>query len=69
MSKSPKYWVTLIYKLFLTYDEVTSEYQSDASASRVRANVPSAKIDESEVEREAPQRRVSHRRARLSKRI
>ena len=69
MSKSPKFWVTLIYKLFLTYDEVNGEFQSDVSPSRVRSNVSGAKANEPEVELKATKRGVPHRRARLSKRI
>ena len=66
MSKSPKYWVTLLYKLFLTYDEVNDEFQSTTRATGVRNNVPSAESDEPQVERETPKRRVSYRRPRVS---
>jgi len=66
MSKSPKYWVTLIYKLFLTYDEVNDEFQSTNSANSVRSNVPRAESDEPAIERETPKRRVSYRRPRVS---
>ena len=66
MSKSPKYWVTLIYKLFLTYDEVNDEFQSTNRADSVRSNVPSAESDVQTSERETPKRRVSYRRPRVS---
>ena len=66
MSKSPKYWVTLLYKLFLTYDEVNDEFQSTTRANSVRINVPSAESHVQQDERETPKRRVPYRRPRVS---
>ena len=66
MSKSPKYWVTLIYKLFLTYDEVNDEFQSTTRATGVRPDVPGTQSDVQQDERETPKRRVSYRRPRVS---
>lgn len=66
MSKSPKYWITLIYKLFLTYDEVNDEFQSNTRANSVRPDVSSAESDVQQGERETPKRRVSYRRPRVS---
>ena len=66
MSKSPKYWVTLIYKLFLTYDEVNDEFQSTTRANSVRPDVSSAESDEPAFERETPKRRIPRRRPRVS---
>ena len=67
--KSPRYWVTLIYKLFLTYDEVTSEHESTYRTSGVRFNVPDAALDESESTGETIKRRVPRSRSGVSKRI
>jgi len=66
MSKSPKYWVTLIYKLFLTYDEVNDEFQSTTRANSVRPDVSGTQTDVPPFERETPKRRVSYRRPRVS---
>ena len=66
MSKSPKYWVTLLYKLFLTYDEVNDEFQRTTRSNGVRPDVPSSEGDEPKDERETPKRRVSYRRTRVS---
>jgi hypothetical protein len=49
MIKTPKYWVTLCYELFMTYEKVNSEHEGSPSSNRVRTNVSDAKIDEPKV--------------------
>lgn len=67
--KEPRYWVTLIYRLFLTYDEVSNEFKGSTGSSRVRPDVPSAEVDESKDTGETTKRRVPYRRAGVSKRL
>ena len=49
MIKTPKYWVTLCYELFMTYEKVNSEHEGAISSNRVRSSVPDAKTDEPKV--------------------
>ena len=49
MIKTPKYWVTLCYELFMTYEKVNSEHAGSDSSNRVRVSVPDAEIDEPKV--------------------
>ena len=67
--KTPRYWVTLIYRLFLTYDEVTNEHKDIIDTGPIRANVSGLEVDESKDTREATKRRVPHRRAGNAKRV
>jgi len=67
--KDIRYWIQLIYKIFLTYDTHNRNFKDEDSQADVHSSISSDKASESKPTRKKAKSAVSNRASSRSKRV